>query len=164
MTIRPRIQRAFLAWLASAEPRLMRKIQIRRRADRILYFHFDVGGLALQGWLERGGISIGAFNGNQWYDLIYDDIVAPQRVVGDYICRFCSPSEQCLYATREDVWIAHLFEPFLTWVNETLAPAQSLALFETEPIHGATWAKLTQTPDQNRQACVVIPLNPTILS
>lgn len=164
MTIRPRIQRTFLAWLASAEPRLTRKIQIRRRTDRILYFNFDVGRPALQGWLERGGISVGAFNGDQWYDLIYDDIVALQRFGGGYVCRFCPPSEQCLYATREDVWIAHLFEPFLTWVNETLAPAQSLALFETEPIHGATWARLIRTPDQNRKACVVIPLNPPALS
>ncbi len=32
------------------------------------------------------------------------------------------------YATLDALWRAQLFEPFLQWVNETLAPALHLGL------------------------------------
>lgn len=43
MAIRPRIQRAFFAWLDEAQPRLQRKISVKRRTDRQIEFAFEPG-------------------------------------------------------------------------------------------------------------------------
>jgi hypothetical protein len=43
------------------------------------------------------------------------------------------------WPTREALWQDQLFEPFLKWVNERLAPATWLRLYGTK---GGTWAKL----------------------
>ncbi len=46
-----------------------------------------------------------------------------------------------VYPTRETLWCDHMFEPFLKWVNEKLAPARWLQLSCTGD-RGASWAKL----------------------
>lgn len=43
--------------------------------------------------------------------------------------------------TREALWAKDVFEPFLEWVNDTLAPARWIKLSR---YGGATWAKLVR--------------------
>lgn len=50
------------------------------------------------------------------------------------------------YATLDALRRAQLFEPFLQWVKETLAPALHLEPWRTE-CGGATWAKLLASKD-----------------
>jgi hypothetical protein len=159
LAIRPRIQRAFFAWLEEARARLKRQVIPGKRTDRVLEFSFDVGGRALLGWLSHNGISVGAFDGDHWYDFVYDDDIVPERVPNGVICRLCLPEAQRTFATREELWREHLFEPFLAWMNEKLAPATALALFSTEPDpeRGATWPKLVRSPDQAAGATKLVP-------
>jgi hypothetical protein len=46
-----------------------------------------------------------------------------------------------IFPSREALWTDHLFEPFLKWVNEKLAPARWLGIFRMSD-EGATWAEL----------------------
>ena len=52
------------------------------------------------------------------------------------------PEFQVVHPTREALWRADVFEPLLTWINEDLAHATHLALWEM--LSGATWARLVR--------------------
>ena len=51
---------------------------------------------------------------------------SPTRVPGGYVCTMCDPETRPTLPSREAVWETDLFEPFLQWVNECLAPANAL--------------------------------------
>lgn len=139
---RPRIQRAFFAWLEEARPRFKREVRIMRRTDKAVEFAFDVGGPALQGWLNRHEITVGAFHDGGCWDLIFDVDAYPERRGEGYVCSQCErEGKHETFASREALWLDHLFEPFLGWLNENLAPAKALVLRATEDGR-ATWAQL----------------------
>ena len=156
MAVRPRIQRAFLAWLEEARPRLKRQIVIGRRTDRVLEFTFDVGAPFLYGWLSRCEISIAVDNEGICWDLLADFDAYPQRAFGGVICRLCPTDNQRVFASREELWCDHLFEPLLVWVNEELAPSRAIAFFGGG---GGTWARLVRTSDVPADATRVAPLD-----
>lgn len=47
---------------------------------------------------------------------------------------------EIIHPTREALWRADVFEPLLTWINEDLAQATHLAMWETDG--SAAWARL----------------------
>lgn len=53
-----------------------------------------------------------------------------------------------------------LFEPFLVWVNEELARATGLALFQARP-NNVIWAKFVCNPGMAAGATKVIPFKAT---
>ena len=61
-----------------------------------------------------------------------------------YGCQLCTEATQH-WPSREALWIDHLFEPFLKWVNEQLRPPLEIQLYGT--LNSVTWAEL-----QPRQA------------
>ncbi len=154
----PRIQRAFMAWLDEARPRLKRQVILGKRTRSILEFTFDVGAPFLKGWVNSFELTIGAFPGetDDFWDLISDDYATPVRLArGGFLCRCCArEGKRCVYANRDDLWREHLFEPFGAWVNEKLAPAAALALFQSG---GITWAKLVQS-EAAEGAAIIVPL------
>ncbi len=66
------------------------------------------------------------------------------------------PEHRRIFSSREDLWRDHLFEPLLGWVNEDLAPATAIALFESGG--GATWPKLVATAEATHGAAKVVHL------
>lgn len=120
----PPIQRAFLAWLDEAQPRLSRRVVIRRRTKQAIEFAFDVGAPMLNGWLNGWEITIAVTVtvGGECWDLIYDDYALPTPAEGGFVCRGCEPEARVVFQTREMLWRDHLFEPFGAWINESLAP------------------------------------------
>jgi len=144
VTVRPRIQRAFLAWLDESAPRLKQRIMLRRRTDRLICFEFDVGAPLLHGWLDRHEIGIAVGDDHTTWDLILVLEAVPERTGAGVVCIQCARNEQRVFSSREELWRDHLFEPLLQWVNETLAPAVAIALFEYD---GATEAKLVTSKE-----------------
>ena len=66
---------------------------------------------------------------------------APRRTFVGYVDDMVLPEYQRPYETREALWREEVFEPFLSWVNDVLAPACCLGIWQTEE-GGATWANL----------------------
>jgi hypothetical protein len=130
MTVRPRIQRAFLAWLGESAPRLKRRIILRRRTDEAIRFEFGVGAPYLHGWLNRREVVVAVNVEEMTWDLILNLEADPERTEGGVACSLCDDDKRRVFASREELWRDHLFERLLQWVNETLAPAVAITLFE----------------------------------
>ena len=143
---RPWIQRAFLRWLEEASARLAVPILLGRRTDRSWGLAFGGGTTpALSGALWRHQLLIYAdWEGTSW-DLVLCLEVAVRRTSAGYVDLWVRPEYREPYPTREALWREEVFEPFLRWVNETLAPALFLGVWRTEK--EATWAKLLGPKD-----------------
>jgi hypothetical protein len=155
MAIRPRIQCAFLAWLDESAPRLKQRIILRRRTDRVICFEFDVGTPLLHCWLDRHEIVIAVGDNDITWDLILVLEAFPERTEAGVVCSQCAHNERRVFASREDLWRDHLFEPLLRWVNDKLAPAVAIALFEYD---GMTQAKLVTSPEESAKATKTVAL------
>ena len=65
-----------------------------------------------------------------------------------------SDRSSCVFASREDLWRDHLFEPLLLWVSESL-PCGRIVLFEYD---GITEAKLVTSPQESARATRIVAL------
>ena len=139
MTVRPRIQRAFLTWLEEARARLRVPLHVERRTDRRMTVHFDGLSRSIEATLSRQGLSVSVLKGDTWWDWVYDDDVVPVRVRGGQVCDSCSGNERMIYPHRVALWCDHLFEPFLEWINTTLAVIWAVSLGRSS---GCRWATL----------------------
>lgn len=146
---RPFILRCFLRWLKASNSRF--KIpapQVVRCTDEVIFFTFP--GLAgnLAGYFNRksGIILVVNFQDECW-DLLGDFDTVEERSGLGYFCRLCLPEYRQYYHSREALWMEHCFENFLQWCNETLAPANWLALYDYD---GMTEARLLQDINENR--------------
>ncbi len=90
-----------------------------------------MGAPFLHGWLDRHEIVIAVDYDGMTSDLILDLETFPEHGEAGVVCRLCSRDERRVFASREELWRDHLFEPLLQWVNETLALAVAIALFQT---------------------------------
>ena len=127
---RPAIQRAFLAWHEEAAARLAVPVLLGHRTDRRWTLSFG-GGItaALHPWLYGYGIGVDVqWEGMSW-DLVLCLEAAPRRTPTGYVDHMILPEYREPYATEEALWRGQLFEPFLSWVNETLAPARYLGIW-----------------------------------
>lgn len=144
---RPRFQRAFLLWFKKEGSRFAVPVRLGRRTDR--GWDLPLGGgttSALQPWLHGYGIAVDV----QWQAMSWDLVLcldaAPRRTSVGYVDDRVLPKYQRPYETREALWREEVFEPFLSWVNDVLAPACCLGIWQTEE-GGATWAKLLAPGD-----------------
>lgn len=133
---RPYLSRLFLRWLKASRSRfLIPAPQVVRSDDNSIGFTFP--GLAgnLAGYFSRrSGITVSVnFRGECW-DLLGDFDTVEVRSAQGYFCRLCLPEYRAYYPSREAFWTEHCFETFLQWCNETLAPANWLALYDYDGI------------------------------
>ena len=158
MTVRPRIQRCFVGWLETARPRLSIQPRVTRRSDRVLQMAFDGLTPAIGANLSRYDIDVWVeWDGDCW-DLVFNEYIQVAGRRGAYVCEACPQEARTTYASREALWRDHLFEAFLAWINDILAPASALALYRSDL--GSTWVKLLRDGERSgdRLPDVVIPL------
>jgi len=74
-------------------------------------------------------------------DLLATFEIAIDHDVRGYCCTLCSAYDRKFFPTREALWIAEIFEPFLDWSNIQLAEANFLEIIENPNM---TSAKLHQ--------------------
>ncbi len=127
---RPRIQREFLPWFEEASSRFAVPVLLGRRTARRWKLRFG-GGTTSALRPELHGCEIGVYAewGEDAWDQVLSLLVAPRRTPFGYINLWTLPEYREPYATREALWRSELFEPFLRWVNETLAPASHLGVW-----------------------------------
>ena len=157
MAMRPRIQRCFVDWLEAARPRLSVQPRVTRHSDRFLEIAFDGLTPAISAYLGSYDIDVWVeWDGHCW-DVVFHAHVVPAGRRSARICDTCPSEAHSTYANREALWRDHLFETFLFWVNETLAPASVLALYQSD---STTWVKLLCQGDVSgeRSPDVVLPL------
>ncbi|HYR05604.1 MAG TPA: hypothetical protein VEP71_02880 [Gallionella sp.] len=139
---RRRIHRAFLEWLRKNRHRFLVPVEIRHRTDKALEIAFAGYHPYLAAYLSGWCIDIPVTWEGQCWDLLASFEAAPRPVTGGYHCILCSPDDRLLFSDWESLWAAEVFEPFLEWVNGTLAQSSWIALYD---FGGMTVAKLCKT-------------------
>lgn len=145
---RPRIQRAFVHWLRANASRFAVPVKIIRCQHRCMDIALEHLNPCLEIFLTWE-IGVGVTWQGTFWDYLTSFEAAPIHTPQGYVCDLCEPEGRDVYTSREALWIDHLFEPFLTWVNEELVPARWLALYGSIDF-GATWAKLSQNRQEDK--------------
>ena len=76
-----------------------------------------------------------------WDSWLWLDVY-PCRVVGGWVNNSLLGEYRTVHPTMETMWQADMFEPLLSWINETLSRATHLALWGRA--HAATEAYLVR--------------------
>jgi hypothetical protein len=156
---RPRIQRAFLCWFIENRTRFAVPIRLTKITAKQVELKFHNYPDCLSVSLSRNELNIFVeWQGEQWDTLLSLDAYLSRTPVG-YKCTQCVPDDGesiTLFPSREALWQDHLFNPFLTWANEKLAPARWLKLSSNRD-RGATWAQLI------RDECELLEPDRTLL-
>ncbi len=141
---RPRIQRAFLCWFIENQPRFIVPIRLTKFTANGIELHFHHYPDCLSIYLSSHSLGVYVKWQDEHWDQLLDLSAESIHMPDGYKCRLClyeNGDAATLYKSREALWLDHLFEPFLEWVNEKLAPAHWLKLSCTDD-RGATWAQL----------------------
>jgi hypothetical protein len=143
---RHRIQRAFHDWYRVNRSRLLLDLDFVRHSSHVMEFGFAGIDRRIIVALRRNDLSVFVWGPEddrkeECFDMLISYDAAPKRVPGGYICERCNPETRLTLPTREAVWEGDLFEPFLTWVNECLAPATALHCHVSDSFTYATFAK-----------------------
>lgn len=140
------IQRAFVRWFQSAQPRFVLPVDIVRVGRHALTM--DLGCFAgyIYVMLGERGIEVGAEWKSEPFDLLWENFVYMKKGADGYYCEQCLPETKYAksYPSRESLWIEHVFEPFVDWVNHKLARAKFLNFYATDE-WGITDARLSET-------------------
>lgn len=151
--VRRRIHRAFLKWLQENRHHFLVPIDIKHRTDRTIELSFAGYHPCLSACLSSWCINVPAIWQGQCWDLLCSFESSPSPVTGGYHCLLCSPENRRIFSSRDALWTNEVFEPFLNWVNETLAPANWIVLYDSE---GATTAKLCAVQPEARANFVAV--------
>ena len=143
---RRRLQREFFHWLAANRERFSIGLRIEKRTDRVVAWSFHGINPVISGVLSHD-ISIFAGDGDDWWDIIADFWAQPKKVEGGYIDVSLLKEYQRLVPDRQKLWRDGIFEPFIEWVNETLAKAQQLEVLEGL----AGWSNARLLMDRNHR-------------
>lgn len=139
---RPRIQRAFVCWFNENRGRFNTSVRVGRVSARLVELHFPGYPACLSACLSPDELNVYVTWQGECWDLLSSLEASPFHTAQGWKCRQCvieNADSARLFPSRESLWQDHLFEPFLRWVNEELAPARWLQVSRTQ---GATWAEL----------------------
>jgi hypothetical protein len=92
------------------------------------------------GWAE---IVIDVEYKNEFWDIIFNPELEASQGDRGWFCALCAEQGNSFqfFKTIEDLWIDHLFDPLMGWVNNELARAEALAICGSIE-SGMTWAAL----------------------
>lgn len=127
---RRRLHRAFFHWLHDNQSRFITQLfRIIKRTDRFLEFTIPGLNPALSFGLSTWELEVHVHWQNTYWDSLDFFETFPEAVSDGYICRLCKSEGRTTYPSREALWIADVFEPFLEWVNTELIKMHWLVLY-----------------------------------
>lgn len=88
-------------------------------------------------------IGVVIYRNGEWFDLLVDIDVAPERIVGGWLNNFRLPEWQRVFRDLDSLWHTEVFNPFRQWVRMRLLPARVLVISAMH--NGATWTKFADT-------------------
>ncbi len=124
--VRRTIHRDFIRWYTQHASEFEVPLKFLKRTDTALDMSFEGLNDLVVISLNSNNHEIGVYlqlDGDWLNSLIFFESY-PKKVTDGYICSLCLPEAKKLYTSREAIWLDHLYEPFLNWVNEILIPAQ----------------------------------------
>ena len=149
----PRFQRAMIRWFLKNHSQFLVPVALKKINAKKVAIVFSEHPDSLCVSFGSSGLSVHAmWDGCSW-DRLLDLDVLPQATRRGYQCKLCmgwpksATGPVACFPTREALYQDHVFEPFLKWVNETLACASQMSLYG-DP-EDCTWAELIDAADDS---------------
>lgn len=141
-----------MQWLQSNSHRLITPIRLKSRTDRIMVFVLPERDAKFEIQLSRWEINVAVMNeGECWDYLVCIEAIPERGNDGSYRCTLCLDEVIDRYESREQLWVQHMFEPFLEWMNREMATDRAVVM------HGitgrTTWANLTKCAESEATKC-----------
>lgn len=139
------IPKAFGRWLRQNRRRFrFQPVIVKSGKDSIIQLRLMGISQKIQCVITQHCADICVSHKGECWDILVDFGVAERKSSAGYYCELCEPDKRELFATREELWERHCFEPILEWLNKNLAESNWIYLFATE---GATWAEIKEKDD-----------------
>jgi hypothetical protein len=131
---RPRIHRAFVKWLKKNSARFAVPLRMTKiKGDfRFCFVNYP-------DWIFveifRHDLAVSVEWEGRWFDALIWPCTFPIVTRGGYKYEFDrtdSNDPSHVFPSLEAMWQKYLFEPFLGWVNDTLAPARGLQILSVK--------------------------------
>jgi hypothetical protein len=132
--------KAFFRWYAMNEEGFAIKLELLKRTDTCLDIGFCKIDRVVTAGLTDDEINVYINWQGTFWDMFDGFETYPRRVPNGYVCDQCPENDRPVFPSREALWRAEVFEPFLVWVNDRLANAEAIALSGTPD--RITWARL----------------------
>lgn len=127
-SVRRRFHRTFLRWHAANAGRFVVHLEWLRRTDQVLTLGFHSINGAVTADVASDEINVNVhWEGEFWDALLWVD-ASPIWTRDGYVCELCPEGTRQTYPSRDALWAAEIFDPFLAWVNGTLANAEAIIL------------------------------------
>lgn len=154
-SIRPRIQRAMLAWFGEERFGPLRvPLRLGNRTDHYLSVSFGGFVPELVARLTQNKLQVTmVWQGKPLPCVASFEAVPLLTADGVYVCSQCGEFE--FYRSREMLWCSRLFNPFFQWIQDELATAQWLVIDRSESAPSVRLA--TECPAPRRDV-TVLPL------
>lgn len=157
--IRSPLQRAFMAWLEANRSAFKVPVRLGKRTEKCWDIHFDGIASAVSAALVGNGTQNELVIAAEWrgecWDLFVSFEASPYREGMFHFCALCDEGKRQAFDSPEELWIDHLFIPFLDWVNQRLAPARWLVLYGDG---GFTSAELAVDRPEREDGQIILPL------
>ena len=133
-------RKAFDRWIGHNRGRLAHPPTIKLQRMNYLELGFQGVTPKIKGIVSKNGTAFHICHADEVKDMLNDiDIAERRRSDGKYFCALCL--EPIYYASRQELWEQHCFEPMLDWANAAFQPGQWLHLVMTDD--GSSWAEIT---------------------
>lgn len=135
------VHQTFERWIHKNKTRFSHRPRIFYQRKEFFILQFDGITKKLLVFISKlGHVEIRIVHQGDLWDILTDfDIVERLTFNGEYYCNLCIPHAD-IFLSREELWIAHSFEPLLDWTNKHFDGLQWLCLFAIG--HNSTWAEI----------------------
>ena len=129
---RPRIHRALVRWLKKNSTRFEVPLHMTKIKGNFRFcFENYPDWLFVQ--IFRNDLAVSVEWRGRWFDALLWQHSFPIVIRGGYSPEMWDRNDpRPVFPSLEVMWQEYLFEPFLRWVNNTLAPARGLQILRTE--------------------------------
>jgi len=146
---RRKFHRAFATWYSRNAHRFAVKLYFKLRTDNFIICGFVEVTQAIIVSISGDGINMPINWQDQHWDLLgWFDAPAAHSEKG-YFNLLTEPEHRSYYSTRIELWEKESFEPFLDWVNTTLATSKCLCLFDHDGGSSARFYAEAPPPDRS---------------
>ena len=143
-SIRPRIYREFLRWYQKNRHRFDVPLVLLQRRDRNIKLVFSGVSSVIYASFGRCDDYANLLVMVEWDGKVWDLPLSLHTLVRrsdeGVICHYHKSDPMKIYPNRAALWREYLFEPFLEWVNASLAPDKWVGLYGEDRCF--TWARL----------------------
>lgn len=155
----PKFQRAFFRWFEINHSRFSIPVRLKPLKGAMVKIEFKNHPECLTITANESNLGVWIYwDGEPWDGLLELDVSPVKTRDGDgFCCRLCLDHAK-KWSTLEELWVDHLFEPFLKWVNKDFANAKSLRLFGG--YKSTTWGQLISDghPENSAPFFAEVPL------